>query len=74
MPHEPHLYAGHDFDSSRHSSSIPLQQVLDKLTAELKAQQRNAAVVMQRLSREADSWLRRLPTLRHTAETFVLHW
>jgi len=31
-------------------------------------------VVMQRLSREADSWLRRLPTLRHTAETFVLHW
>ena len=51
-----------------------MQAVLEKLPAELKAQQRNAAAVQQRLQREAGTWLRRLPTPRYTADTFVSHW
>lgn len=51
-----------------------LQHVLEKLPAELKAQQKNHAVVAARLKAQSDAWLRNTPGLRHFADTFVLHW
>ena len=56
-------------------NSSKLQQVLEKLPAELKAQQKNAAAVAARLKAGAGSWLRRGDTtLRNTTDAFVLHW
>lgn len=54
--------------------SFTLQQVLEKLPAELKAQQRNHAAVAERLARESKTWLLQLPELRLSADSFVLHW
>ena len=51
-----------------------LQHVLEKLPAELKAQQKNHAAVAARLRAQSDAWLRNTPGLRHFADTFVLHW
>jgi hypothetical protein len=51
-----------------------LQHVLEKLPAELKAQQKNHATVAARLKAQSNTWLRNTPGLRHFADTFVLHW
>ena len=48
--------------------------MLEKLPAELKAQQKNHAAVAARLRAQSDAWLRNTPGLRHFADTFVLHW
>lgn len=69
----------HDLWHPRFRPSIldlfwPLQQVLEKLPAELKAQQRNHADVAARLKRQSAHWLRGLPTTRHISDAFVLHW
>lgn len=53
---------------------LPLQQVLEKLPAELKAQQKNFAAVASRLKAQSATWLRNTPGLRNLSDTFVLHW
>lgn len=52
------------------------QQVLEKLPAELKAQQRNFAAVAARLKAHSATWMLNtdVQNLRQLTDTFLLHW
>ncbi len=59
--------------TGRHSP----QGVLDKLPAELKAQQKNQTAVMRRLRAESASWMTSddgLGAKYNVCDAFILHW
>ncbi len=54
-----------------------LQQVLEKLPAELKAQQKNHTAVMRRLRAESATWLTTQDNMgakQNSCDAFILHW
>lgn len=53
-----------------------MQQVLEKLPAELKAQQKNHTAVMRRLRSESATWLSSLDLHgpKNVCDAFILHW